>query len=166
MRCKTHALLEINHAFSQHQYVDWKYAYLAPLVSTAPRMRFTNGNRRAYRFVTRSLPVLTPYYHAFYGHDRRKSIPGVRLTDLALAVWFMDDGSRSRSSVYLNTQQFDAASQARLIELLNRDFGIRAALNRDKQYYRIRISTGSMQLFRAAVSRHLLPEMRYKLPAV
>ena len=128
-------------------------------------MRFTNGRRCAYRFVTRSLPVLTPYYRTFYGADRRKSIPHLRLTNLALAVWFMDDGSRSRSSVYLNTQQFDAGSQARLIDLLYRDFGIRASLNRDKQYHRIRIATGSMPLFRDAVSDHLLPEMRYKLPS-
>ena len=29
MRCKTNALLEINHSFAQKDYVDWKYKILS-----------------------------------------------------------------------------------------------------------------------------------------
>jgi LAGLIDADG DNA endonuclease family len=36
MRCKIHALLEINHSASQRGYVDWKYRHLAELVATPP----------------------------------------------------------------------------------------------------------------------------------
>jgi hypothetical protein len=32
MRCKTNALLEINHSAKQRAYVDWKYRQLADLV--------------------------------------------------------------------------------------------------------------------------------------
>src|SRR5436190_24266200 len=74
MRCKTNALLEINHSVHQRSYVEWKYRQLADLVSTPPRERKGNGNRIAYRFVTRSLPALTPYYRLFYT-DGRKSAP-------------------------------------------------------------------------------------------
>ena len=163
MRCKRNALLEINHCLAQSGYVDWKYSALAPFVATPPRARESNSGRVAYRFVTRSLPVLTPYYRLFYG-DGTKTVPEVRLSPLSLAVWFMDDGSRSRSSVYLNTQQFDLASQHRVLGMLQRDFGIRATLNRDKVYHRVRISVESIGRFRAAVMPHLLPEMTYKLP--
>jgi hypothetical protein len=48
--------------------------------------------------------------------------------------------------------------------MLQRDLGIRATLNRDKVYHRIRIAVESMGRFRAAVMPHLLPEMAYKLP--
>jgi hypothetical protein len=34
MRCKTNALLEINHSYAQREYVDWKYQVLANLVAT------------------------------------------------------------------------------------------------------------------------------------
>jgi hypothetical protein len=61
MRCKTNALLEINHSFHQAGYVDWKFRHLADLVRTPPKVRRSNGKRLAYRFVTRSLPELTPY---------------------------------------------------------------------------------------------------------
>src|SRR5215468_7300383 len=95
MRCKTNALLEINHSIHQRSYVDWKFGHLADLVTTPPKMRAGNGRRVAYRFVTRSVPALTPYYRLFY-KDGRKRVPNVELAPLSLAVWFMDDGSRSR----------------------------------------------------------------------
>ena len=53
--------------------------------------------------------------------DRRREL----LTDYlwrwiiyVLAVWFMDDGCRSRRAVYLNTQQFALVDQLRLLEML------------------------------------------------
>ena len=165
MRCKTNALLEINHSSRQRAYVDWKYRQLADLVRTPPRVRKGNGGRIAYRFVTRSLEQLTPYFHLFYGSGKKR-VPELELTQLTLAVWFMDDGSRSRSSVYLNTQQYDLASQERLLRLLRTQWGIEATLNRDKTYYRIRISVGAMRRFTELVGPYLLPELRYKLPQV
>jgi len=117
MRCKTNALLEINHSAKQRSYVDWKYRQLADLATTPPKERHGNAGRIAYRFVTRSLPALTPYYRRFYP-DGRKSVPELELAPLTLAVWFMDDGCRSRTAVYLNTQQFDRESQETLLRLL------------------------------------------------
>ncbi len=163
MRCKTNALLEINHSSSQSSYVDWKYRHLADLVRTPPQARKSNGGRIAYRFVTRSLEELTPYFRLFYDTGRKR-VPKLELTRLTLAVWFMDDGSRSRSAVYLNTQQYDETSQKLLLRLLRDQWGIEATLNRDKTYYRIRISVAGMERFRELVEPFLLPEFRYKLP--
>src|SRR3954465_15381671 len=89
MRCKTNALLEINHSIHQRSYVDWKFSQLADLVITQPKMRLGNGGRVAYRFVTRSAPALTPYYRLFYDSGRKR-VPEVELDPLSLAVWFMD----------------------------------------------------------------------------
>jgi hypothetical protein len=62
MRCKTHALLEINHSVDQQAYVEWKYAQLRNLVATPPKVRRSGWQRVAVRFTTRSFPVLTPFY--------------------------------------------------------------------------------------------------------
>src|SRR5947199_1907931 len=67
MRCKTNALLEINHSSHQRS-----YGHLADLVRTPPKARKSNGSRIAYRFVTRSLPELTPYFRRFYGTGRKR----------------------------------------------------------------------------------------------
>jgi LAGLIDADG DNA endonuclease family protein len=165
MRCKTNALLEINHSSQQRSYVDWKYRHLAELVRTPPKARNGNGGRIAYRFVTRSLPELTPYFRLFYGTGRKR-IPEVELSELTLAVWFMDDGCRSRNAVYLNTQQYDDTSQRTLLRLLRDQWGIEAALNRDKSYYRVRLSVEGTRKLAGLIEPHLLPELRYKLPQV
>jgi recombination protein RecA len=164
-RCKTNALLEINHSVHQQSYVDWKFSLLAELVSTPPKVRSGNGGRLAYRFVTRSLPELTPYFWLFYG-DGKKTIPEVELTPLTLAVWFMDDGCRSRRAVYLNTQQFDEENQQRLLLMLKDQWEIKGTLNRDKHYHRIRISVESTARLAELIKPHLLRELRYKLPQV
>ena len=165
MRCKTNALLEINHSYRQRSYVEWKYRHLAELVGTPPRTRRGNGGRVAFRFVTRSLPALTPYYRLFY-EGGRKRVPDVELSPLALAVWFMDDGCRSRNAVYLNTQQFALSEQRRLLRMLERQSGIDGALNRDKSYRRIRIIVDGTKRLTAMIEPYLLPELRYKLPQV
>ena len=165
MRCKRNALLEVNHCGAQRQYVEWKFAQLASLVRTPPKLRSGNGGRVAFRFTTRSLNVLTPYFRMFYSGGCKRIPAGLQLPPLALAVWFMDDGCRSRSSVYLNTQQFDFESQRIMLSLLQEQHGISGTLNRDKIYYRIRIAVRSMRTFSDLVRPHLIPEMRYKLPS-
>jgi len=165
MRCKANALLEINHSQHQREYVDWKFSRLRELVLTPPRLRQGNGGRIAYRFVTRSLPELTPLYRAFYGpHGKR--VPEIELDRLALAVWFMDDGSRSRRAVYLNTQQFALPDQLRLLDMLRDQWGLVGTLNRDSIYYRIRLSVESTLRFANLIGPHLLPAFSYKLPQV
>jgi hypothetical protein len=165
MRCKTNALLEINHSVHQRSYVDWKFSHLADLVATPPKMRSSSGRRIAYRFVTRSVPALTPYYRLFY-EAGRKRVPNVELALLTLAVWFMDDGCRSRNAVYLNTQQFAEQSQNVLLGLLQKQWGLDATLNRDKSYQRIRISVDATKRLAKLIEPYLLPELRYKLPQV
>ena len=93
-----------------------------------------------------------------------KHVPNVELTPLALAVWFMDDGSRSRSAVYLNTQQFDIDCQVLLLSILWQQWGIESTLNRDRSYWRIRVRTGSVMRLTKLVGPHFLPEFSYKLP--
>lgn len=164
MRCKANALIEFNHSAAQRLYVDWKFQQLQTLVSTPPKLRSGNGGRVAYRFTTRSLPELTPFYRTWYPLGR-KVVPQLTLTPLTMAVWFMDDGCKSYRAIYLNTQQFDLGSQSRLLSLLQQQWGIRASLNRDKTYHRIRIAVESVERFKTIIGPHVLPELEYKFPA-
>ena len=165
MRCKTNALLEINHSSRQQFYVEWKFRQLTDLVTTPPKLRAGNGGRTACRFVTRSLPALTPYYYSFYVSGK-KQVPELELSSLALAVWFMDDGCRSRNAVYLNTQQFDQQSQEMLLSVLRDQWGIDGALNKDKTYHRIRLTVPGTVRLAEVIEPHLLSGFRYKLPQV
>lgn len=164
MRCKDNAHLEINHSFQQRKYVDWQYRILENLVLTPPKKQLGKGARVAYRFATRSLPVLTEFYRKFYINGRKVVPKDLTITRLSLAVWFMDDGSRSRSATYFNTQQFKDEDQVRLIHLLRDQFGLKSNLNKDKEYWRIRLSTKSSKRLVELVKPLVLPIFYYKFP--
>lgn len=160
---RTNALLEVNHAWHCKEYVDWKYQIFQPFVLTPPKRRLGNGSRVAYRFTTRSIPIFTSYYRWFYEEGKKRVPSDIQLDPLALAVWFMDDGSRSRSACYLNTQQFAIAEQEWLRHLLRKTFGIESALKRDKSYFRLRITTEGTRKLVSTIEPHVLPCFRYKL---
>lgn len=83
---------------------------------------------------------------------------------LVMAVWCMDDGSKSRNAVYLNTQQFSQEEQQYLCNMLFAQWSIHATLNKDKIYTRIRISVASVPLFSSLVKPYMQKELLYKLP--
>lgn len=160
---RKNALLEINHCFKQKDYVDWKYEKLKAIVKTPPKMRKSNGGRIAYRFFTRQNSNLSDFYREFYKQSKKILPKNLKINPLVLAVWFMDDGSRSRNTYYLNTQQFNVGFQQQLIEVLKSDYGICCSLNKDKEYTRIRIKQESAGNFRKLISEYIIPSMKYKL---
>ncbi|MBL7159088.1 hypothetical protein ISS85_01295 [Candidatus Microgenomates bacterium] len=163
MRCKINAHLEINHAYSQKEYVDWKYRHFKALVRTPPKKRQSNKGRVAYRFTTRSLPFITRFYKKFY-RDKQKIIPkDIELKPLTLAVWFMDDGSRCGSQLYFNTQQFLKKDQNCLVRQLKNQWGIKSGLNRDKHYFRIRLFKESNLRLISSIKSYIIPMFSYKI---
>lgn len=164
MRCKTNALLEINHSIKQRDYVEWKFNELKDMVSTRPHKRFGNAGRIAYRFTTRSLPELTEIYRKFYVSGKKVIPDNLIIHPLSLAVWFMDDGCKSYRAIYLNTQKFSVTEQNELTLLLKQQFSIKATLNKDKQYYRLRIAVSSVGKFIERIKPYLLPMFCYKTP--
>ena len=163
MRKKTNSLIEINHSFKQKVLVDRLYFVLKRFVSTPPKLRKGNGGRFAYRFTTRSLESFNQFYVRFYGEGKKKIPNDLQLTPVSLAYWLMDDGGKSYKAIYLNTQQFDLVDQNLLLNKLE-GLGIKAFLNKDKIYQRIRVSVSSIAKVKEMVWPYILPEFRYKLP--
>ena len=157
------AFLEINHSIKAKAYVDWKYSMLKDISGSAPKERENGEGKKAYRFFTRQNPEITILLNKFY-KDGKKIIPkDLELDPIILAVWYMDDGSKCRDGdVYLNTQQFSIADQKRLIYLL-RQLGLRARLNKDKKYYRIRFLKDSVGKFNQIIKPYIIDSMQYKL---
>lgn len=160
---RKNAFLEVNHSATQKDYVDWKYEVLQSIVKSGPKLRNGNGNRIAYRFFTQCLPEITFLFNYFY-KERKKIIPkDIKIDRFSLAVWYMDDGSKSGCSIYLNTQQFSLEDQIKLQNILNFQFGIKSNLNKDKIYTRIRVVSKDAKKF-CDLIREFVPEsMRYKL---
>lgn len=160
---RSDAFLEINHSIKAKDYVDYKYKSLKRLCESAPKERDSNGNRVAYRFFTKQHPDFTDLYHKFYKNNKKIIPKNLILDPVILAIWYMDDGSKCRNNdIYLNTQQFSMNDQNLLLNKL-RGLGIFARLNKDKQYYRIRILKESIRLFMEIISPNVVDTMQYKL---
>ena len=160
---RKNAFLEVNHSAQQKDYVDWKYSVLQSIVKSKPKLRNGNGNRIACRFYTRCHSEITDLFKYFY-KDGKKIIPNsLEINPLSLAVWYMDDGSRSGGSIYLNTQQFSENDQIILQKLLLNQFDIISNLNKDKQYKRIRIVTRNAKKFCDIIRQFIPQSMQYKL---
>lgn len=158
------AFLEINHSIKAREYVDSKYLALRRICTSPPKERISGSEgRRAYRFFTNQNRELTKLYDRFYKNGKKTIPKDLKIDPLALAIWYMDDGSKSRASdIYLNTQQFSLQDQKRLLYKL-RELGITGRLNKDKQYYRIRILKEFIPLFVRKIEKHIVPCMHYKL---
>jgi hypothetical protein len=159
---RRNAFLEVNHSITQKEYVEWKYKILKNLTRSGPKSRKGNGTRIAYRFFTKQHPEFTKMMDLFY-KENKKCIPDLILDPIGLAVWYMDDGSRcSKNNVYLNTQQFSKNDQYKLLKILDQ-IGLEGALNKDKQYYRIRFKTSSIPKLFGIIREYIIPSMKYKI---
>jgi recombination protein RecA len=150
----------VNHGLIQKEYVDWKYRELASLTNSSPKL----VENHCY-FRTVSHPYFCWMRKIFYDEERKivpESIENM-ITPLALAVWFMDDGTKEGHQVRLNTQSFSERENKKLSKILEAKLGIISTINRDKNYFRLRISDKSMKLFREMVNPFIIPSMRYKL---
>ena len=160
---RKNALLEVNHSYKQKDYVDWKYEQLKSICVSGPVARNGNGGRVAYRFNTKQNEELTKLYALFYKHGRKIIPPEIVLDPVMIAVWFMDDGSKCRErDVYLNTQQFSLVDQKKCVSLL-KQVSVESSLNKDKEYWRVRIKKSSLPIFWNLISPHIIPAMNYKL---
>ena len=160
---RRNAFLEINHSFSQKQYTDWKFEKLQNICISKPKIRKGNGNRIAYRFYTKQHPELTEFYNKFYKNGYKIVPDNLKLDVITLSVWFMDDGSKcGNSNFYLNTQQFNKDHQIKLLNYLEK-IGLKANLNKDKNYYRIRFLSSSSNKLKELLKENLIPSMYYKI---
>ena len=163
--------LKIEHSFNQRQYVDWLYQELKSLASAEPKIKLQTINGTEYKkywFNTHYSGSFRFYAQQFY-QGKKKIVPKLIshwLTPLALAIWFMDDGSiksKECQEKILNTHSFDAVSLELLQRALDKNFRIRTSLRKQKEGFQIYILAGEAVRLRQTIGKYVLPSMQYKL---
>ncbi len=170
--------LKVEHSFKQKEYVDWLYREFRDWVLSPPkvrerfvRLRTVSGVYAKYYFNTLSVGSLRFYAQQFYV-ERKKAVPRLIhkwLTPLALAVWYMDDGSiksNHHRTVFLNTQGFAIRDSRVLQKALLEKYGIKTQLRADRYQRQIYFSAETVDKFLTMIERYIIPSMRYKLPKV
>ncbi len=164
--------LQVEHCLEQAEYVLWKYEKLKSIAGKIPKIieRYDSRTDKIYRstrFYTKA--VLKDFRSSFY-QERKKVIPANLydlLDPLALAVWFMDDGSRGARTpkgVVFNTSCFSDEEQIFLKSVLDEKFGLKISVHKVGKGFQLYVKAESFDCFAKLISPYLITQMRYKLP--
>ena len=164
--------LKIEHSIKQKEYTDWLYQNFKNWSKQIPKEKTKVVKGRTYTnywFSTESIGDFRFYGQQFYDENHKKVVPRIikkLLTPLALAVWFMDDGSsksKQHKALILNTQCFGKSELELLIEALLEKFGVEAKLRPQKEGFQLIISQPAR--FIELIRPYLRKEFDYKLGA-
>jgi recombination protein RecA len=163
--------LKVEHSLKQKEYVDWLYEQWKDFVKHEPYYKEKTLHEKkfsCYGFTTRSSGEFRFYAQQFYD-GRKKAIPKLfaKLIDpMALAVWFMDDGSFK--SIHHKTYIIHAIgyskSELEIVQkVLEKKFGIKIALHKQYDKWRIYFLSETADKFKKLIEPHVVPSMKYKL---
>lgn len=135
-----------------------------------PIIAATNSNN--FKFSTAFSPTLTFYHTAFYGVQEpwERQVPRWiehSFTARSLAYLIMDDGgikSKQSKALNVNVYGLPRREQEFLCTILQRKFGLKAKVSKDREFYRIYISGDSYETLVALIGEHILPCVSYKIP--
>ncbi|RNI21418.1 recombinase RecA [Flexivirga caeni] len=166
----------MGHGATQVDYLDWKCAMLGNIGQS--RSERPNG---AVHVDLSPLPELGELREVIYWGDGKKHLTDdflKALTPLALAVWFMDDGSFTMRSkglqertaggsgrIEICVEAFSEASRARVASYLRDVHGVdcRLRLSGERQVAVLTMSRAGTDRFQEIVAPYVHPSMAYKL---
>ena len=163
--------LKVEHSIKQREYVDWLYEQFKDFVRGVPytKLRRLAGKTfTSYGFTTYSLGLFRFYAQQFY-EEQRKVMPKLikKLLDpLALAIWFMDDGSfkSAHHKTYIIHALGYRKKDLELVKSgLQKNFGIDVRLHRQYDKWRLYITSSSARRFQELVNPYVIPILKYKL---
>lgn len=166
---------------SSKEYVYFVYTVFKDIVGTPPQLYKNRNGGESVWFKTYAIPAFRYYHDQWYTIDamgqRHKTIPKLihrHLDPDALAIWFMDDGSRSSPK---RNQRFYTFSTAgfyhweliRLQKALGNRYRLKASVWKDtkkrtkRTYYNIGILSESVDNLSDLIRAGVLPIFEYKL---
>jgi recombination protein RecA len=166
----------MGHGAAQVEYLDWK----GSLLGNIPQTRTVNRRSAAFIDLT-PLPELGELREVVYWGDGKKHLTDEilkALTPLALAIWFMDDGSFSLRSKGLQqrtqggsgriafcVEAMSKATRERLVDHLRDVYGVQCsvALRGAGRKAVLTMTTAGSARFMEVVAPHVHPSMDSKL---
>jgi recombination protein RecA len=166
----------LGHAARQAGYLDWKVSLLANI----PHTRTVNTRGAVFADFT-PLPELAELRETVYFGDGKKHLTWEylkELTPLALAIWYMDDGSLAVRSkgvqartaggtgrIEFCVEAMSPGSRDRLVQYLRDTHGLEARLSLRGSLRKstLQFTTAASEKFQRIVAPYVHPSMDYKL---
>lgn len=119
-----------------------------------------------FKFSTFSFSSLRWLYDQFY-INQVKHLPiqllNEFLTPMALAIWFIDDGSLLGKGYKIATSCFEKEELDQLCKLLYDKYNLECSLHKDRKYYSLYIKSTSAENFAQLIKPYIIDSMKYKL---
>lgn len=157
------------------EYLMWFYNIFATLgycTTIVPklfkRIKKDNTVYFGFKFRTYSFSSFIWLYDAFYINGVKHlpiALLSELLTPLALAIWYMDNGSVLGSGYKIATHCFLKSELEALCKLLYDKYSLECSLHKDGDKFRLYIKSSSAKTFADLVRPHMLDNMKYKLGA-
>lgn len=159
---------------SNMEYLHWYHKYLSQRGYCSPKipkkyLSLKNKVRYYYKISTYSFSNIKWLYDEFY-YNRVKRLPRhnvtrLLLTPLAIAVWFMDDGSRCSAGVKIATNGFEKKDLERIKKIIKELYSINTQIQSagKKNQFIIYIPKSEMPLFSKLIKPYMISSMYYKL---
>ncbi len=175
-RDRTGVRFRLGHGPRQAAYLDWKVS----LLDNIPCSRSTNAKGAVFADFT-PLPELAELQRALYFGDGKKHLSWdylKALTPLALAVWYMDDGSftlRSKGQqarteggsgrIEICVEAMSPGSRERLVGYLRdtHELDVKLTVRGVREVPVLQFSTAATARFQNLVAPYVHPSMEYKL---
>lgn len=163
--------LKIEHQFVQKDYLEWIYSQFKEWVHSGIRIRIKKNGYTYVLFDTYSHGAFRFYAQQFY-ESGTKIIPKLidaLLDPMALAIWFMDDGSWKsdrHKTFIIHTLGYNRKDLETVQEVLKMKFGIETSLHQQKKkYWRLYVKSESAKKFRELIEPHTsqIPSMQNKM---
>ena len=159
--------LKVEHSMIQKEYTDWLYDQLKDLVRQPPKEKIRKDHN-SYWFNTYSLGLFRFYAQQFYVGKQKRIPPLIHklLDPLALAVWFMDDGSfksRYHSTYIIHTLGYTKHDLELVKKTMKGVYGIEVGLHKQYDKYRLYVYSASAQTFKELMQPYIVPSLAYKL---
>ncbi len=153
-----------HHCLKQKDYLDWKVAEWGTFALRYVPVQ--DGPHHGWLFTTHGCRVLYPFWEMIYptgkGNKTYSKMPIDLVDPLALAVWFMDDGSRDKESLRFSIGPSEVDREVKLRVL--RRFGLRGHYYQSGTNHDIGISGRTdLTKFIDLVQAHIHPSLTYKL---
>lgn len=168
------ARLKVEYTIKNRDYVDWLYQIFKSLVRMNPRERVIESFGKKFKrigFTTLSLSDFLYFRDLFY-QGKTKIVPlniTNLLTDIGLAVWFMDDGSYKSKECrgkLICTHNFKSDEIALLCQVLKEKFELKAIPRKQVDGTEIYIRASSFTRLKKLISPFIVPSFIYKLEAL
>lgn len=163
--------LKLEHQVAQRDYLQWIYDQFKEWVPGGIRSRVKKNGYEYVLFDTYSHGAFRFYAQQFYPHGK-KEIPKLinqLLDPMALAIWFMDDGSwksDKHKTFIIHTLGYSKKDLELVQKALKKKFDLETSLHAQKgKYWRLYVKSESAEKFRRLIEPYTsqIPSMQNKM---